>query len=73
LCSKFKTRVKEVLGREFPDDPMENPEILLKANGILHKQEHDMLSKEPSIKIFSLTPTEFRLLVALMEQPGKVV
>jgi ubiquinone/menaquinone biosynthesis C-methylase UbiE len=44
----------------LPDDPTKNPEILQKAFKVLHRQEHSMLSQEPSVKIHTLTPDEFR-------------
>ena len=47
----------------LPDDPTGNPEISVKALNIFHKQEHDLLAKEPPIKIYSLTPDEFRTLL----------
>jgi ubiquinone/menaquinone biosynthesis C-methylase UbiE len=52
------------------DNPMENPSIVSLANRILHKDEHDMLSKELNIKIFSLTPQEFH---DLLENSGLLV
>lgn len=51
----------------LPDNPMENPDILTTAIQIFHRQKHDMLSKERPIKIFSLTPKEFR---SLLEKNG---
>ena len=47
----------------LPDSPIENPDILSLACKILSRREYDMLSKESSIKIFSLTPTEFKSLL----------
>jgi len=51
----------------LPDDPTENPDILSLATRILSRQEYDMLSKDRSIKIFSVTPTELR---SLLENNG---
>jgi ubiquinone/menaquinone biosynthesis C-methylase UbiE len=47
----------------LPDDPTPNPEILQKAYRVFHRQEHSMLSQEPPIKIYTLTPDEFRNLL----------
>lgn len=47
----------------LPDDPTTNPEILRKAYKVFHRQEHSMLSQEPSIKIHTITPDEFRNLL----------
>ncbi|MGB9134612.1 MAG: methyltransferase domain-containing protein [Candidatus Bathyarchaeia archaeon] len=54
-----QNRLVQVLAH-LPNNPTENPGILQTANRILHKKEHDLLSKERAIKIFSLTPQEFR-------------
>jgi ubiquinone/menaquinone biosynthesis C-methylase UbiE len=51
----------------LPDNPIENLQIIQKAFSILHKQEYDMLSQEPPIKIHSMTPDEFR---DLLERNG---
>ena len=51
----------------LPDDPTKNPDILSLANRILSRQDFDMLSKDLSIKIFSVTPSELR---GLLEDNG---
>lgn len=47
----------------LPDDPTPNPEILQKAYRVLHRQEHSILSQEPPIKIYTITPYQFRKLL----------
>lgn len=67
--AQLEARVRAVLARTGPG-PAEDTRLLTAGELQVDLDAHRVRKGEDIVK---LTPTEFRLLVALMEQPGKVL
>lgn len=66
---ELAARMKAVLRRTAPDEVNEEEEVVIRGDIQIHAAKFDVYVKSKKI---TLTPTEFKILLALAKNPGRV-